>query len=588
MAILRPPLFARIGLEMLPTARPLASDPSLVVGDRWITRDAPTPQGVQLSTLVVDQLGAKLWLDTDEAISDFVRWIDAVNGNDSNPGTSLALAWKSMAPLFTAQPVAWTGVCRVNFMPGTYRWPFDVATGPAVFTVGAGIGIFAQPMVWTAIGPMVQVEALAATGASTNRWEVLAVNVNDLEGASLVCISGTNAGQVRTVAEAGGGIVRTQIEFDRVPDAIATYQALRPAVTIELPDGTATLPAGTITGLGSRASELDLVGIKLLVSPTPDPFTTKLVLQHVTIASRLCEIQANGCEIEHFQINANVDLSPRAVDILNPLDRTGLFIHSDGPFGGWFTGRDSRIALPIVARNFMFTSLGGTLQLPSFQSNNAQIWSQGAACNVGVFAADNPASPATTRAPSIVRNCELFYQFTNGPVTPPAGEFAFSLIGAMAFGYGCSVALYGIQFDPGSAAFPINAITVYSDSHGEHTAINRPGAALMPGYGVLLVDHATLAYYFNPWDTGVPVGAGPTMLDAGHVMGANGAAQLVMGSNWSNFLNLPTSVPFPMADGTTFAHYIDDPGIGTHLGYADGDALVLGLNTSVNRYFFAF
>ena len=443
------------------------------------------------------------WKLIDGVETDFIRYIDGANpaASDANPGTD--------------------------------------PTKPATFTVGVGIGD-AGSMVWQA-DSMDLIFTITVAVPSINDWTLKsALTDAQVEGAVIRCVSGPsgNAGQIRTIAQGGDTdgidpVVRMNAAFDNVPLIGDVYEIVRPNVFI-LANGTGPSfnPIGTINGSGNQSSWLDLLGIKLLSTAIGAPGNRpRFNINGLTLGTRMSEVETARGFIDLSGSALALNLNPNNTDLVNPLDLSALYLHSSHALGMTvqaglkFTSINHRL----VCLRAGWRIIGGRHQFNDFQPDNSPVVVVDGAVLVAV---------ATTDAPAIVRNADAATQFSG----------FVEVFGAISVGNGAYAELDGLQFDPGTAGIPWQAMVFFLCNAQINDCINKPGAALMPGWGVYLIDGAKVT--FGPIDaSAVPIGN--NLLNAQNVMGVNGAVFMMIGLFQSELFSMGTGYPYGPYNGAT-------------------------------------
>ena len=495
--------------------------------------DFPDPNNISLQTgdeafaiaeyrwsKLSGELGARQWLPFDGP-TDFVRYIDPnkPKASDKNAGTDPNKPWKTLKPLFDSAPLVSTGKCQVFFGASHYQWPRNPENPslPAFFTVGVP-GESGGSMAWLALS-MDLVATITVAVASLNPYTLKSLLTDaQVEGATIFCKSGANAGQYRTIAQGGDSdgvdpAIRVQLAFDAVPQIGDVYQITRPNVVFELP-GTADV--GTIRGVGNHSSGLDVVGVKFKISDAP---TARFAINDIVFSAKMSEIEGTlGGLLDVSGITLRTKLSASNPDLINPKDQTGLYIHSEDPATGitvlnGTSGGSSNAML--VGKRAGFRLISGDWQFTAFQANDSPILA-GDGATWRHFNTGNA-------GPARIRNADAATTFPNF-----AEVFNAILISASAYG-----SLNGLEFDPGTAAFPWDFCTFAGATGDIGTAgfcTNKPGT-LSPSWAVQLAFGSTVSYA-SPNDADNVMGAAGAVLMAIGFSQGFGAAQL---SAWTNY-----------------------------------------------------
>lgn len=366
-------------------ARPLPTVPP--VGTQYYATD----EGL-LYILAPDPLAANVvsWiLLSDTANGDYVRFVDATNGSDTNAGlqafdplnpTNVNGPWKTLGPRFNQRrPVFNRRKNRLGFAPGplslglftpaTYNWP----TAGAVYRVSEQLGPFAEHEIWVGVQQTVQTVVTAA-------------------GASPAIVPTT------------GGLV---------PGALRGKQLLFPNPPINSQELIRDNDATTITlesfqpimGAGVTLSVLD-TGAVVLRFPNGGSFRGDGTTPNASIDLVALDVEIDGAggftgvDLDGCRVNTDrttwrfpgtgwlratnggqiVTIGTAPADLRSLGVGAGAYVHSTGVAGGGFSvrGADSLISGAYVVDKTMFSAIGAfaaiSLSFPDMRNSPVALF----------------------------------------------------------------------------------------------------------------------------------------------------------------------------------------------------------------------
>jgi hypothetical protein len=178
--------------------------------------------------------------------TDFVVYVDAVNGSDAYDGLTSVTALRNLDTAFARLPMFWTAKCRIILASGTY------ATTYTTLNLGGPLGPVAEPLLIA--GPMADSGLATRTAAAGSTTTVINVSGAALTadahyGMRIRFTSGTQSGQTRTVVANTTSSITVNYDFGIAPGAGDSF-------VLEVPGATITMGGNLYFSTASGGSKL--------------------------------------------------------------------------------------------------------------------------------------------------------------------------------------------------------------------------------------------------------------------------------------------------------------------------------------------
>jgi hypothetical protein len=174
--------------------------------------------------------------------TDYIAYIDSVNGSDNNDGLTQNTAWATIDKALNSAPLSWTGKCRIYAKAGTYKLAANC------ISTGIPIGSTAEPFAF--IGEMIDSGVGVATcsaGSTTTVINTSAVLVSDAHyGRRVRFLTGALAGKTSHVVANTTSSVTVLVPLSSAPLTSDTFVIEMPGTIIQLPDLNCLISSGGI------------------------------------------------------------------------------------------------------------------------------------------------------------------------------------------------------------------------------------------------------------------------------------------------------------------------------------------------------